>query len=237
MAFVPPAYFATVPWAEREGDDQGDATAAFLEIRPGELDARTTALRRLWYQWRNEETWQTVLGLLGDAFALVEAGLGSVDLGRRLERAEGTVLDEIGAMVNLRRMGLDDDALYRLALRARAASLFTSGTIPEIVEVTRALLNDDVVVTELFPASIRITSPDVDPDVFLLLLVILDPMIAAGVAAILESYDSGRTAGWGSTTDPGETEIPVAASWSTTTGADADDALAPWSTGQPIGGE
>jgi len=240
MAFVPPAYFGTIPWAQREGDDPGDPEAALLEIRPGELDCHTTALRRIWYEFTREDagrdSWERLLGIVGDAFAGQELGLGSVHLARWVSTAEGLVLDEIGALVDQPRLGLSDD-LYRLAIRARAASLFTSGTIPEIVEVSRALLGDVVRVVELWPATIVISSPDVPAAIFLLLLQILDPMIAAGVAALLETYDSAGTAGWGSTTDPGETEILVAGSWSSTTGADADAGPALWSTAQPIGGE
>lgn len=236
MAFTPPAYFATIPWAEREGDDQGDPEAALLEIRPGELDCRTTALRRIWYQYRSTTTWPVLLGLVGDAFALLENGQGSVAVARWVSTAEGLVLDEIGALVDQPRGGLDDD-LYRLAIRARAASLATAGTIPEIVEISRALLSDQVRVQELWPATVAITSPDVATDIFLLLLQILDPMLAAGVAGLLSTYTSALVGGWASTTDPGFAEVTDLAGWTSTTGTDADDALSPWSTGQPIGGE
>lgn len=231
MAFVPPAWFGTIPWAEREGDDQGDPSAAFLEIRPGELDTVTTALRRLWFQWRSTTSWPLLLGMLGDLWADLELGLGSVDQSRYISTAEGDVLDEIGALVNLGRGGLSDD-LYRLAIRARAASLFTGGTIPELVEITSALLGR-ILVTEWFPAAFSVQALDVPTDVFLLMLEILSAFPVAGVAAILINWNTAETAGWGtsySTMQPS----PVG-SWSSSYGADADDALSLWSTGAPIG--
>jgi hypothetical protein len=236
MAFVPPVTFATIPWAQREGTDQTDRDAPLLPIGPGEMDAETTARRRRWYQLSNAPGWDVLLTLIGQGQAHLEAAIGSVDQGRWLVNAEGTVLDEIGALVNRPRVGLSD-ALYRLAIRSEAASLLSSGTIPEILELTRSLLGDEVRVRELWPATIVISAPDVASDVFLVLLDILADVPAAGVGALLSTWDSATTGGWGSTTDPGGTEVTAPGTFSSTTGTDADAGLALWSTGQPIGGE
>ena len=236
MAFVRPPNFATIPWATREGDDQTDPQAPLVAIGPGELDAETTARRRRWYQLSNAPGWDTLLTLIGQGMAHLEAAIGSVDQGRWLVNAEGVVLDEIGALVNRPRQGLSD-ALYRLAIRSEAASLLSSGTIPEIVELTRTLLGDEVRVRELWPATVVIAAPDAPTDVFLVLLDVLADVLAAGVGALLSTWDSAATGGWGSTTDPGETEVTDPGTWSATTGTDADAGLALWSTGQPIGGE
>lgn len=234
MAFTPPAWFASIPWATQE--DPLDPTSPFVEIRPGELDHATTALRRLWYQLQGQPEWERLMGVIGELAATLERGVGSVNEARWLSTAEGDVLDEIGALVDRRRQGLSDDQ-YRLAIRAEAGSIFASGTIPEIVELTRSLLGEDVRVVERFPGSIVISAPDVAVEVFLVLLEVLADVPAAGVGALLSTWDSAATGGWGSTTDPAETEITEPGTWSSTTGTDADSGRALWSTGQPIGGE
>ncbi len=234
MAFDPPDYFATVHWAQRDGHE-GDPQAPLLEIRPGELDGPTTALRRLWAQFQGAVTWETLLGLIGQQMETHELALGSVDLGRWVSTAEGVNLDEIGALVNMPRNGMADK-IYRLAIRAEAASLFSSGTLPEILEICTVLVSSQVRVVQRFPASIDIRAPDLDDDVYRALLRILADVPAAGVGALLSTWEStvGTGAlGWSSTTGA----VTPFGSWSSTTGTDADDVQPLWSTGQPLGGE
>ena len=107
MPFVDPDYFATIHWGQRE--DESDPESPLLEIRPGELDAVTTALRRLWYQLQNGIEWPRLMTFIGEQWAEQERALGSVDQARYLSTAEGTVMDEIGALVNRPRAGLSDD--------------------------------------------------------------------------------------------------------------------------------
>lgn len=227
MAFTPPVWFASVPWATQE--DATDPGSAFLEIRPGELDATTTALRRLWYQFLGQTEWTRLLTLVGGLVQTLERGIGSVDQARYVSTAEGDVLDAIGAIVNRPRSGLSDD-LYRLAIRAEAGSIFASGTIPEILELTRSLMGDDVRVRELFPATLLITCPDVETAVFLVLLEILADVPAAGVGALLSTWDSEVVYGYDSTTGG---VIPGV--YDSTTGS--ADEIPFYATGQPIGGE
>jgi hypothetical protein len=234
MAFTPPGWFASIPWAERE--DATDPRSALLEIRPGELDATVTALRRIFYQFQGTPEWTRLLTVIGELGQTMERGLGSINEARYVSTAEGDVLDEVGALVGRSRDGLSDD-LYRLAIVAEAASTISSGTLPEILEVSRALIGDAARVRELWPATIGISAPDIPDDVFLILLVIMADMPAAGVAALLSTWDTDLTGGWGSITDPSGTEVLNPGTWSSTTGVDADSGRALWSTGQPIGGE
>ena len=235
MAFTPPVWFETLYWAQRDGDE-GDPLAPLVEIRPGELDCTETALRRIWKQFEGAASWETLFGVIGATFQQLELGLGSVDQARYISTAEGQQLDEIGYAVGRSRGALTDDSLYRLAIIADAATLFSSGTTPEVVEITRALLGDGVRVTQYYPAAVVISAPDVETDVFLLLLDVLkEDLLVVGVGGVLETWDSEAVGGWGSTTDPGDTEIAEAGEWSSTTGTDADDGLALWSTGQALG--
>lgn len=224
MPFVDPPYFATVHWGQRE--DERDPDSPLLEIRPGELDAATTAIRRLWYQLQNGIEWPRLMTFIGEQWAEQERALGSVDQARYLSTAEGVVLDEIGALVNRARAGLSDD-LYRLAIRAEAGSIFASGTIPEIVELTRSLLGDDLRVREHFPGLVVVSAPDVAVDVFLVLLQVLADVPAAGVAGILETWDSSATGVLESTT--GGTS-GTSGAYSSTTGYEAPVGF--YSTGQ-----
>ena len=229
MAFTPPGWFASVTWATRE--DETDPDSPLVEIRPGELDTEATALARLWYQFQGQTEWTRLLGLVGEVFGLAEHGLGSVSEARSLSTAEGDVLDAIGAIVNRSRSGLSDD-LYRLAIRAEAGSIFASGTIPEILELTRSLVGDAVRVRELFPATILIKCPDVADDVFLVLLEIVADVPAAGVGALLSTWTDADVGGYASTTG---TTTREAGRYGSTTGV--SDSRSWHATGQPIGGE
>ena len=229
MAFTPPAWFGDVPWTQREDPD--DPESALVEIRPGELDASTTAARRLWYQFAGRTEWTRIMGLIGGLAATMERGIGSINEARSVSTAEGDVLDLIGALVNRPRAGLSDD-LYRLAIRAEAGSIFASGTIPEILELTRSLLGDEVRVRELWPATIVIACPDVATDVFLVLLDILADVPAAGVGALLSTWTDADVGGYASTTGATTRE---AGRYGSTTGV--SDSRSWHATGQPIGGE
>lgn len=226
MPFVPPDWFNTIPWATRE--DPIDPQSPLVEIRPGELDTETTALRRIWYQFQGRPEWQRIIGLLGELAGVLEHGLGSIDQARYVSTAEGDVLDEIGALVGRPRQGLSD-ALYRLAIRAEAASTVSSGTINEIIELMQSLVGPDVRVREFWPATILISAPDIATDVFLVLLEVIADMPAAGVAALLSTWDSAAVFGYDSTTGGTGT---VGAYDSTTGGADE---VSFYATGQPIG--
>lgn len=230
MAFVPPVWFASLPWATQE--DSTDPSSAFVDLRPGELDCETTALRRLWYQFQGRAEWERLFTLVGGLFADLEHGLGSIDQARYVSTAEGDVLDEIGALFNRPRAGLSDD-LYRLAIRAEAGSIFASGTVPEILELTRALMGDLVRVIELFPATLLVQAPDVATDVFLVLLEILADVPAAGVGALLSTYDSTVVFGYRSTT--GNAAGVTLGLYDSTTGGATPVSF--YATGQPIGGE
>lgn len=236
MAFSAPLWFGTLYWAQRDGD-QDDPGAALFEIRPGELDATETVRRRLWKQFEDAASWQRLfVEIIGPTFDELELAIGSVDQARYLSTAEGAVLDEIGELVGRPRGTLTDDDLYRLAIQADAGTLFSSGTVPEVVEITRALLGDAVTVSQFFPCIVVISAPDVEPDVFLLLLDVLkEDLLVAGVGGILETWDSEVVYGWGSTRDPGDTEIVTAGAWSTQRGTSADDGPALWSTGRNLG--
>lgn len=230
MAFTPPDYFATALWGQREGDDQTDPQAALMEIRPGEWNAVDSARLRLFYQWAQAASWQLFMAEIGAGQALQELALGSVDQARYLSAAEGDVLTEIGALVNRPRQGLEDDDLYRLAIKAEAGSLFTSGTVPEILGLVVALMGPLVRVVELYPGMIMIQAPDVAADVFLVLLDVLADVPAAGVGALLVTWDSDLVGTYGSTT--GATEAPIGRYGSTT---GASTGLSWYATGQPIG--
>lgn len=233
MAFIPPLYFDTLVWGAREGDDPGDPNAALLVIRPGELDAVATANARVWKIFKQTITWPKLATLFGELWAVQVLALGSVDRARYVSTAEGVQLNLLGELINRPRDGLDDQ-LYRLAIRAEAQSLIGSGTIPEIVEISRALLGDDMRVRELFPRLIIILAPDIPTDVWVVMLEILRSVPVVGVQAMMSTWEEGQTYGWGSSTDPGATEVEIAGAWSSSTGADADSGPALWSDGQPV---
>lgn len=233
MAFSPPLWFGTLYWAQRDGS-QDDPDAPLLEIRPGELDCTETARRRIFKQWEEAASWQRLMvEIIGPTFDELELALGSVDQARYLSTAEGQQLDEIGYMVGRPRGTLTDDDLYRLAIQADAATLFSSGTVPEVVSICRALLGDDMRVRQLYPATVLIRAPDVPPEVFVLLLDVLkDDLLVVGVAGILETWNSATVGAWDTSRPASLTSLGA---WSTSRDASADGVRVPWSTGRSLG--
>ena len=231
MAFTPPVWFGSLYWSQRDGDES-DPDAPLLEIRPGEHDCTETALRRLWKQFEDAASWQRLFGeIIGPTYQVLEQAIGSVDQARYLSTAEGQQLDEIGALVGRARGSLSDDELYRLAIRADAATLFSSGTVPEIVEICRSLLGDEMRVVQIYPATVWIRTPDTTPGVVPLLAdVLADDLLAAVVAGLLVTWDTAATGGWSSTT--GTPASP--ARWSSSVGT-AANARSFWSHAHALG--
>lgn len=165
-------------------------------IPVGDLDCTRTAINRIWKQFESQPNWLSLFTLYGGLGDQLEARMKSIDESRYVSTAEGVQLDLIGEMVRRPRNGLDDDD-YRLAIIAETVSLFSSGTIPDILAVIEALLGEGagVVFTEKFPASWVLCIPSLTPDFFNLLLEILADQPAAGVAATLCSFDPLKVGG------------------------------------------
>lgn len=191
---------AAKSWGARENGDPADTTSLLLPIEPGCLDAMQTAADRIWKQYEGRETWADIMEIVGEPFAELDVVLGRVDVERYRSTAVGVQLDEIGAVVNRPRGGLLDDELYRLAILVDTASLYASGTIPEILELAHALVGDGHVITldELFPANFRLRITDLETPIFLLLADILSDVPAAGVGSLLSTFAEATVGGWGS---------------------------------------
>lgn len=159
-------------------------------IRPGSLDAKQTALNRLWKQFEVAPNWRLVMTVIGELGDELDDRWKSINFSRYVNTASGVQLDMIGELVRRDRSGLSDTE-YRLAIIAETVSLFSSGTVPEILEVVEALLGPSVgsVFIEQFPAAWKICIPNLSPGFFDLLLEILADQPAAGVAATLCTFD------------------------------------------------
>lgn len=160
-------------------------------IPAGELDAIRTALNRLFKQFESDPDWRNLATVIGEQFKNVDIQQLAITGGRYVSNAIGATLDDIGEIVGRPRGGLTDDDDYRQAIIAEGASLITSGTVPEILEVVAALLGaiPGVVFTEKFPASWALCVPDLTAAEFELLRVILADQPSAGVAAVLCTFD------------------------------------------------
>jgi len=159
-------------------------------IPAGKLDAKLTAFNRLYKQWEERDNWQKLMSVVGEEFGNVNKQQGEIKAFRYISTAAGQGLDDIGEVVGRSRAGLDDDD-YRLAIIAEAVSLFSSGTVPEILGVIAALLPavTGVEFVEKFPASWTVCIVNLTPELFDLLLEILADQPAAGVSALLCTFD------------------------------------------------
>lgn len=219
------------PWGEGTpwGSTDDDGSASLIE--PGDLDTIDTARARIWHDLAQTTTWVTLAELFGAVFGDVELVLGQIDRERYVSTAVGVALDEIGALVDLPRGGFADDDDYRLAIKAECASLVTSATVPELIEVARALSppSSSVRVVRSWPAMAIVSVTNLPDGRVGVLASIMQDMAPAGVLLFLETYPTDLVAGWALV--DGEAG---AGSFSLTD--DPGDALALWSYTREVGG-
>ncbi len=177
-----------------------------LLIAPGDLDTLATALQRLWKQYEDttEEphpNWTKMMTVIGNVFADVNAQQKDINERRYIGSAFGDTLDEIGALVGRSRGSLANDGDYAKAIRVDAATLFTSGTRPEILEIARTLFPNSPTITliDRYPAGFWLTITSLTVDDMDLFVDIAQDVPAAGVGAWLISYAEGNAGGHQST--------------------------------------
>ncbi len=192
-------------------------------IGPGELDATTTARNRIYWQWQKGPNWQALAGIIGIGFQAVVSEQFEISRYRYLSTGFGQILDELGALVGLERMGLPEE-LYRLAIRVRGASLTSDGGIDAVMSPVKQLLGDDAVTyVPQYPASfIWQINVALSQEMLDLLLVLLPPLLPAGVGAYI-LLAPPESPGWDYSTPQA-----WASSWSSVYGAVDASVVAPW---------
>lgn len=215
-----------IPWNARESNEPG---AALLPIPSGQLDAVRTAVQRLWKQIDTTVTWNDLAEVLGQAFRDADAQLGSIKSQHPVSSATGVQLDAIGALVDLRRNGLDDED-YRTAIKVEVQTLVSSGTIPQILNAVATIINDgrQIKYTELYPATFVVDVESLTTAELDLLLALLCDMPQGGVAALLAVSDRGLSRGWDYSSG-----VDYAGSWAYTAGSTPGIA-SPWGYALPF---
>jgi Protein of unknown function (DUF2612) len=122
----------------------------------------------------------------------IENATQQLIVARSLDDAEGVALDTIGKFVVQSRGGLDDD-LYRRILRARIAANRSDGRVPDMLRVTKLVINDidDTVFVHyindgLGEARILIEDLAIDDDIAAVLIRLIVDAQAGGVRHIVE---------------------------------------------------
>jgi hypothetical protein len=125
-------------------------------------------------------------------------GIASID------SAEGAQLDTIGRVVGQER-GTLDDAAYRVWLKARQAANRSSGTIPELLAVIRAVVPADatIVVLDQFPAGLQIQCFGVPIDLHEAVSSLVHVAHAGGVRVVFEFLASPEAATFRLDSGPG----------------------------------
>ena len=146
------------------------------------------ARARLIIQYETKPRVDALLCVYVDQIQLLEDALWQLQTLRTIDLGEGVQLDGIGEIVGQERQGLSD-ADYRPLLRARVRANRSSGTVPDLIAVACAALDNpppgSFKVEPLFPASfeIRITDPTpFDPEI---LNDLIQDATMAGVRAIV----------------------------------------------------
>lgn len=152
---------------------------AFLDKITNYVD-RTKALFLQQYKGKTKfEQWQQISSELTQE--LEQAFCDMLDL-RTLDTATGTLLDEIGEIVQQPRLGFGDD-FYRSLLKAKIGENTSQGDIEKVIEIAKFLTTaTQVHLQELFPAafSISVNAP-IDPTLINFLYERLNRVDSAGV--------------------------------------------------------
>lgn len=183
-------------------DENGDP----LLIPPGKLDTLGTALKRVWKQYEDtvqepHPNWDDLMTIIGKAFADVNAQQGDVNERRYIGTAFGQTLERVGALVGRDRGALAIDGDYAKAIRVDAATLFSSGTRPQILELSRTLFPNSPTIKLLdrFPAGFDLTITSLTAADLDLFVDIFADVPAAGIGAWIVSYAEGSAGGHEST--------------------------------------
>lgn len=121
----------------------------------------------------------------------IENALWGVLVERLIDDAVGAQLDGVGRIVGQLRLAGQTDDVYRRFVRARAATSKSSGTIDQLLNITRLVLNDDDVSIETVnygTASLvqRLHGVVFTDDVLEIAIGFLRDAVAGGVRLILE---------------------------------------------------
>lgn len=123
-----------------------------MSVVPAARDLTALALSKLPAVFRNKTNWTALLTIFAAPFQEVYDALLQLQDERDLENSVGDQLDVLGAILNKRRMGADDDT-YRIRLGAQIRLIKSSGTQPELLDLLDALLDGSYLFTPYYPAS------------------------------------------------------------------------------------
>ena len=199
-------------------------------LPPGVYDATTTALQRLYYLWSRKPEWRKVATWTGNVYAAPVEQQAQMDVARWLANATGPALDEIGYGFALARGGLSDDA-YRAAIRVRGASISSSGSIGEVLDIALGLFETATYVP-WYPAGFALIVPPLSADQAQLLAALLAEPIPSGVGLTIVVGDAGLAPGW-SYSDPATVDTWLGPRWDYSGGSDIS-ATSPWGYGITI---
>lgn len=136
---------------------------------------------------RRRPRFEAFVRLLATRIQALEDVFWSILGGRMLDSAVGAQLDVLGAIVGVRRGGLDDDA-FRLLVRVRIRLNRSAGTGDDVLEVFRLLLGDasnTLTLREYPPASFELHVGGQLPVDHARALEILRDARAVGVSGVL----------------------------------------------------
>jgi len=106
-----------------------------------------------YFQDEGKTKLHALLGSYIQQIQLIEDASFELLLGRRVDNAAGELLDFLGRLVGIERLGYAD-ATYRLLVRARIRINLTSTTGDELLAIVRfAAQSTNVVLREYYPAS------------------------------------------------------------------------------------
>lgn len=150
------------------------------------------ALARMPLQFRGKPKIQSLIESFVEPLQELESVFFDILIQRAIDTATGVHLHRLGKILG-QPYGGEDEELYRRYLRARVKVNRSSGTIPELIQITRLIIGNDpaarVVAEPQYPATIviRIENMVIGADLAALLFAFLVDAVAGGVRLIVES--------------------------------------------------
>ena len=193
------------------GDIDDESVGGIFNTIQPLVDHVAVGLGKLPSQFFDSENLKHLLTVYLEEIQKVEETLYQINKQQSIEFASGAQLDGIGEDVGILRNGITNDDTYRRYIRAKVLINKSEGTPSDILDAWATLLNNDnVELTEEFPAGILLYSPKAIDDNNVLNLISQTVALTVKVS-VLSAKDEGvdpfcflggTGAGFGTADDP-----------------------------------
>lgn len=119
---------------------------------------KEAAIERLISQYKQAENLKSILNCFNEQTQDLEDATYDLFLGRWVDVAQGTVLDDFGTIVGQDRLGFDDD-FYRILIYVKMGANISQGETERVIDVYKIITRATIAqLQEAFPAGVTLLS-------------------------------------------------------------------------------